>query len=410
MSTPRSLQAPRNFCLMRELSELGFRTIIITSDSNHLAAPPHIDKTSKIEVIEGVSVIWLRTLKYVKTNSLRRILSWLDFEWQLIKFPKKSLHKPDVIVCSSLSILTILNGLVLKARFRCRLVFEVRDIWPLTLIEEGGYSRFNPLIIMLSVVEKLGYRWSDVIVGTMPNLIAHVENILGSNFPAEVYCIPMGYDRHHLTGGEPLSSDYIEDYIPKNKFVVTHLGSVGITNSLETLLDCAKSMQVCTEIHFLVVGDGDLREHYMQKYGSLTNVTFAPKVPKAQVQSILAQSNIVYLSVPKSDVWIYGQSLNKIIDYMLSGTPVIASYSGFKSMINEANCGVFIDAEDPVMLSHTILEYYDKPVEELAQIGRRGREWLLEHRNYADLAKSYSKILFRDSKALDSQHITTGSN
>ena len=71
------------------------------------------------------------------------------------------------------------------------------------------------------------------------------------------------------------------------------------------------------------------------------------------------------------------------IEAGLSGTPVIASYSGFKSMINEANCGVFIDAEDPVMLSHTILEYYDKPVEELAQIGRRGREWLLEHADWA---------------------------
>jgi len=52
--------------------------------------------------------------------------------------PKGQLPKPDVIVASSLSPLTVVNGFLLRKRYRCRLVFEIRDIWPLTITEEGA--------------------------------------------------------------------------------------------------------------------------------------------------------------------------------------------------------------------------------------------------------------------------------
>jgi hypothetical protein len=39
--------------------------------------------------------------------------------------------------------------------------------------------RNNILIRFLSFIEKLGYNKADVIVGTMPNLVEHVENRIG---------------------------------------------------------------------------------------------------------------------------------------------------------------------------------------------------------------------------------------
>jgi len=394
VSTPSSFQAPRNFCLMRNLSKQGLNSIIITSDSNHLAKPPEINGSSKHEVIDDVSIIWLRTLKYVKTNSVKRILSWIDFEWQLFKYPKKKLAKPDAIICSSLSILTIINCLILKLRYKCILVFEVRDIWPLTLVEEGGYNASNPLIFLLGFIEKVGYKFSSIIVGTMPNLGEHVENILG--FKKKVHCIPMGYDSFHINEIKELPNEYIEKHIPKDKFIVMHCGSIGIANSLETFLDCANNMSEITSIHFLLVGEGDLKEYYQAKYGHLCNITFAPKVPKNMVQSILAKSDVVYFSVPISKVWLYGQSLNKVVDYMISGKPIISSYYGHQSMINEADSGLFIEAGNSLILKDSLLEYSQKTSKELKEIGLRGKKWVLENRNYEDLALNYKRILFPD--------------
>ena len=90
-----------------------------------------------------------------------------------------------------------------------------------------------------------------------------------------------------------------------------------------------------------MVGDGHLKQAYIELTHDLKNVRFAPKVPQNQVQSILKEADIVYFSTFPSSVWNYGQSLNKIVDYMLAGKPIIGSYSGFPSMINEAECEVF---------------------------------------------------------------------
>ena len=43
--------------------------------------------------------------------------------------------------------------------------------------EEGGFSRYNPAILLISWLEKLGYMRSDGIIGTMPNLAEHVKKL-----------------------------------------------------------------------------------------------------------------------------------------------------------------------------------------------------------------------------------------
>ncbi|NEP55941.1 MAG: glycosyltransferase family 4 protein [Symploca sp. SIO2G7] len=381
----------RGYMLMRELSKLGYQCLIITSDSNPFCSVPALESPYFLEEIDGLQICWVRTLKYSVAKSLRRIFSWLDFEWRLLTMPKAKLPHPNVLVVSSLSLLTILNGFLLRRRFGCRLIFEVRDIWPLTLTEEGGFSKYNPFVLGLAMVEWLGYKYADVIVGMMPNLREHVTDVLG--YEREVGCIPIGIDVDNLQDTLEIPIDYEKTYIPNDKFIVAYAGTVGITNALETLLKCAESLTDNNKIHFLIVGDGDLKAEYEAKYGHLHNLTFAPKVPKRMVQSILMKCDLLYFSVHESRIWRYGQSLNKIIDYMLTGKPVIASYSGFPSMINEARCGTYVPAGDVVALRDEIVRYLAMSKAEHERIGIRGRAWLIEHRNYVTLAKNYLAVM-----------------
>lgn len=374
---------------------MGYRSVIITSDSNQLAEVPVLETPYLMQDIDGIQLCWVHTMKYSVAKSLRRVVSWLDFEWRLWRLPKDALPAPDVVVVSSLSLLTVLNGFLLRRRYKCRLVLEIRDIWPLTITEEGGFSRWNPLVLGLGLIEKLGYRYADVIVGTMPNLGEHVASVLGQ--PKSTHCIPMGVDEATLVAGDALPADYVEKHIPKGKFIVTHAGTIGITNALDTLLNCAESMQDDLRVHFLVVGEGDLRAHYQQKYAHLTNLTFAPRVPKQMVQTVLSHCDLLYFSVHVSMVWKYGQSLNKVIDYMLSGKPVVASYTGYPSMINEADCGTYVPAGDVPALRREVLRYAGMEPSQRESIGRRGRDWILSNRRYDTLAKSYLHILFEQT-------------
>ena len=75
---------------MREFAKLGFQSVILTSDPNALVSIPVLEKPYQKELIDGVQVWWLRTMKYVVAKSFRRILSWLDFEWRLWRMPKES--------------------------------------------------------------------------------------------------------------------------------------------------------------------------------------------------------------------------------------------------------------------------------------------------------------------------------
>ncbi|WP_123659575.1 glycosyltransferase family 4 protein [Pusillimonas sp. NJUB218] len=377
---------------MREFARMGYRSVIITSDSNRLAEVPSLDSPYLLQEADGIQLCWVRTAKYTVAKSLRRIISWLDFEWRLWRLPKSRLPKPDVVIVSSLSLLTILNGFLLRRRYRCRLIMEIRDIWPLTITEEGGFSTRSPLVLALGFIEKLGYRYADAVVGTMPNLGEHVAGVLGK--PRTTHCIPMGVDETALAASEPLPADYVEKYIPRDKFIVAHAGTIGITNALDTLLDCAELMREDSRVHFLVVGEGDLREHYQRKYAHLDNLTFAPRVPKQMVQSVLSLCDLLYFSVHVSTVWKYGQSLNKVIDYMLAGKPVVASYTGYPSMINEAGCGSYVPAGDVDALAAEVQRYADMTDLQRKTIGGRGREWILTHRRYQTLAQNYLPILF----------------
>ena len=78
---------------------------------------------------------------------------------------------------------------------------------------------------------------------------------------------------------------------------------------------------------------------------------------------------------------------------MLAGKPILASYSGHPSMINEANCGEFVEAGNSVLLAQKILEYSNYPQEKLDTIGSNGKSWLTTQRNYKTLASAYIKAL-----------------
>lgn len=380
----------RLFALARQFSSSGRRTVVISSDSNHFATFPKLKSRFTFESIDGCEVWWVRTLKYTKTVSVRRVLSWLDFELKLLIMPKRQLPAPDVIVVSSLSLLTILSGIWLARRNRCKLVFEVRDIWPLTLVAEGGYSETNPLVKFLAWVEKTGYRRADLIVGTMPNLSAHIASVVGHRMRCE--CVPFGFDPSSFEMQEPLPSSFLEEHIPDDKFVIGYAGSIGITNALDTIIACARELAEDDRFFFVFLGGGDRRQHFVEETSQLDNIVFLPKVKRTQVQSVLQKCDLLYFAVHDSPVWKYGMSLNKLIDYLMAAKPVLASYSGYQSILDEAGCGEFVAAGDVSALKAAICRHADIPPDILAQRGLSGRRWLLENRRWDILARRYLEI------------------
>jgi glycosyltransferase involved in cell wall biosynthesis len=375
----------RGFYLMQELSKLSCNVDLITSSSSSFLNKRITAET--VNISPNFSFHQLTGRQFGNVGSIARIVSWIAFEAKVLLFSKKKLRRPDVIIVSSLSILSIINGFIWSKVYRAKLVFEVRDIWPLTLTEEGGFSKLNPFIVALGFLERWGYKVSDLIVGTMPNLEAHVSSVC-KNETSKVICVPIGIPDD--VSNPFFSAGVLRPKLRENKFIIGYVGTIGKTNALDTLFRALKRIDLVKEnIECHLVGGGPLLEYYSEKYSHITNLSFIGHVEKESVAEIISSFDVVYFSTFQSAVWDYGQSLNKIIDYMLAGKPILGSYSGYPSMVNEANCGWFIPAEDSITLSAKIvaLSVYDK--EALAIIGRKGVTWIQNNRKYSSLASQF---------------------
>lgn len=383
--------ATRHFSLSKEFIRKNHETLVITSDSQPKGKFPKFKHIYNQLVLDGVNTIIIRTTKFYSANSFRRVISWIDFEFKLLFLNKKSLPKPEIIIISSLSLFTILTGLYFKSRYKSKLVLEIRDIWPKTIIEIAGINPNNIFIKLLAWIEKIGYKHYDLIISTLPNLQSHVREILGVE--KKVYCIPQGYDLEYLSGGEELTQDFIDKYIPKNKFIIGYAGAVGASNALEAFFEAAKELQTIEDVHFLVLGWGDKLEYFKKFTFEFNNISFIPRVEKNQVQFILKNCNVMYDSVKSIDLYRFGLSRNKWIDYMYVGKPIIVSYSGYKSMIDEAECGIFIEAENVDALKKKILEFKNSSPNILIEMGLKGKKWLLKNRSYNKLADEFLLLL-----------------
>lgn len=385
-SPPNYSKMPaRFFILAKEFMKLGNDVTLITSDSNHLAHFPPTEVTYNKESFEGLPIIWIKTKKYGKTASISRVLSWFDFEKKLFLMDISHHSKPNVVIISSLSIFSILYGYYLKKKFGTFLVFEIRDIWPLTMTEEGGFSKWHPLVILIGMIEKIGYKYSDLIVGTMPKLDEHIKNILGYERP--FLCSPLGFVPN--TDKNLLQENPFEEVFPKNKIIIGYAGSMGITNALECFIEVIKKLQSQEKIHFMLVGSGDLRETFEKTLEGCLNVTFLPRIEQDKIKYFLQKCDILYLSTKNSKVWEYGQSMNKVVEYMLASKPIIASYAGYPSMINEAHCGRFITTSTVEDLASEILDIASLDEKQRRTLGENGQKWIYENRQYPKLAKEY---------------------
>lgn len=374
---------PRWFELGKAIAQKNKSIHVITSDSNHGGSFRVTDRETICIALAGVKYTVIKTSQYTRTASIARVFSWFDFDFKLFVHCRNM--APDVVVISSLSLTSIIFGIYLKNRHGSCLVFEVRDIWPLTMIEEGGFSRWHPLAVYLRFIELWGYRRADLIVGTMPNLQQHVieAGIRKPNAAFHTCGIGVLPELAKLEARFEFA-DHIEARM-NGRTIIGYCGSIGLTNNLHSLVDY---MDQCRrdDVIFVIAGDGADKQRFEARLAGRDNVFFIGRITPDQVQGFLRRCDILFLSTLPSKVWDYGQSMNKVVDYMLAAKYIVAQYTGYPSFINEAECGVFTDGNG---LPDSLNAALDMPADERDSAGMAGREWLLATQNYETLAAEY---------------------
>lgn len=368
---------------------------LIFSRSSILSKIPEVKGHFKVMDSDGFKQIILNGPAVGMGFNLKRIWSWFWFEFQFIRFTFRSRIKPDVLLVSSLSILTFLSGVFLKRMYGCTLLVEVRDIYPLTLTELSGFSKRNPFILFLQWIERKAYLNADAIIST---LYAHREHVRRICPGAETKChyIPMGFDPEieadkmslAITDDCRVLSETLE-----GKFVVGYIGSFGVSQATEVIFDAIQIMKDDPIVRFLIVGSGPEKEKGLKRVEGCKNFICVDRVPHNQVPSYVSLCDVLLNPWLDRPIYQFGVSPNKWIDYMRSAKPFIVGLRNSDPILQRAGCAESIPSEDPDELVKCIRRFQMKDREALIDMGRRGREYLENNMSYPIHAATLADIV-----------------
>lgn len=395
-STPDTGLGGRHYYLAQELAKKGHTVYLIVGSYSHLLhSPKRLKKTFLIEEIEDrFNIVWVNLSKYKHAHSKKRILNEFDFSKKLLGTVRLIRDKPDVIIHSSPALISFFGVKYLTNYYNVPYVFEVRDPWPLTLVELGGYSVNHPFIRFLQWIEDRAYKEADYVFSNFFNAVEHMTS-RGMN-PTKFSWIPNGISLNEMQNKEPLAKSIINK-VPSNKFIVGYTGTLGEANAMSYLVEAAKIVSNHADIHFVLVGSGRVKDSLLKKSKDLglKNITFLDPIPKIQVQSMLELFDVCYIGWQKNKMYRLGIAANKIPEYMYSAKPVIHSFSGKGDFISQVSSGITVDAEDPEAIATAILEMKSLTESERYEMGNRGKTFVLENLTYEKMADKLIDTLFK---------------
>jgi glycosyltransferase involved in cell wall biosynthesis len=381
----------RHFYIARKLAKENIKFTIFSSSYNHLfIAYPDVIKTFSEEIIDDVRFCWVKGLKYGKNSSgIRRIISFFEFALKLFYIPSHIYGKPDVILVSSMSMFPIYAAIWHKMQnSSLKIIFEIRDIWPLTLLEIMKTSKWHPFVLLLRLTEKISYLVSNHIISVLPKADMHIESVIKSNF--KFTWIPNGIDIEEIHNKR---KSVVLESVPSNGFVVGFCGALGQALSVELLIDVVKKLSEKYPIYAFILGEGDQKESFIERAQGNGNIIFHAKVKKNDVSAYLHKCDALYIGWRNANLYRFGVSANKYADYMYAGKPIISGGSIGNDPVKISESGLVIEPENYHQLEKAIMTLYKMDQRQRVEIGNRGKTYLHEFLNMNVISRQYLELL-----------------
>ncbi len=366
----------------------------MAGDFSHLRMKnPEVFRDFQRQDLDGIRYCWVKTGTY-EGNGSKRALSMFRFVsklWIHARQIAKSL-KPDVVIASSTYPLDTYAAQKIAKISGAKLIHEVHDMWPATLYEVGGMSRWHPFVLLMQMAENSAYRKSDKVVSLPP--LAKEYMVKHGMEPTKFIPIPNGIVEEEWKCAEPLPEEHLRllEEIKKEKYIVGYFGGHALSNALDILLDVAKRMDN-GKTAFVLVGNGVEKERLKKRKADekIDNVVFLPAVPKKTVPTLISYFDCIYIGSLDSALYRFGICMNKVFDSMMSGKPIVCSITTPTSPITQYQCGLMVKSGDVNGIIDAINKIEEMNSEEREQMGQNGRNAVLNHFTYRRLAEKFAK-------------------
>ncbi len=394
--------AYRPFNLARAWRAQGQDASVIMARFHHL-----IDRETELPgrmTVEGIPYHVLPARHY-KGNGLARIANMFDFCRGLSRLGKAlpdDLRPPDAIIASSPHPFVAYPAAKLARRFGAKLVFEIRDIWPLSLIEVAGASKRHPFVMACRAAERHAYQRADLISSLLPRADRYLATAGAGHKP--FVWVPNGVNVNGAHGEREACTTtdaaltQIAAWKAEGRVVVVHAGSMGPPNGLIELLAAINTpagIERSRDFGILLVGSGVLSDQITRlAAGSPCEVRVLGRVPKSNVSAILKDADIGYCGLAdRPTLYRYGVSLNKFGDYLGAGIACLLPITPCGDPVSESGGGIATAASSPQDLWAALATLIDLSHDERAQMGANGRAYMEREYDNARIAERYAEAI-----------------
>ena len=405
----------RPYYFARDWKNKGHNVLILAATYSHLRSkqPTNANGSvfTKITVqnVEGVDYRWYPTPEY-KVNGVQRMINissfllrvFLDSQTLVKKF------KPDIVIASSTYPMDIwvakhIVNLVKKYNKKnCKLIFEVHDLWPLSPIELGGMSPKHPFIKLCQSSENFAYRNCDKVVSMACKAEPYMKEhgLTAGKFtyiPNGVVENDWKLDKIQLLHQSDLLTKLL-GFKRQNKIIIGYAGAHGKPNALNYLIDAIKLLEErkypnFEDLVFVLVGSGLEKENLIKQSKNLKSIHFFDPISKLQIPNLLSYFDIAYIGWNITPIYRFGISPNKLMDYMMSGRPILHSVEAGNDPVQESQCGITVPPENIEAIVQGIQILASLTSKERDEMGARGKKFILENQTYEILSNKFIKVM-----------------
>jgi colanic acid biosynthesis glycosyl transferase WcaI len=325
------------------------------------------------ELLGKIAIIRTWGTRLPKTRLPARLVN-LGSYYLLAALAALRVNRPDIIVAETDPPLLGALGVMLKRLWGCRLLYNVRDLYP-DIAEATGGVKSRALLKLLEVSNSLTYAWADLIVVLGQDM---AERVIAKGVPPEkVVVVPDWVDTQQI---RPLAPNPFRAEFP-DKFIIMYSGNLGLSQQLESVLEAARRLHFDQQFLFVLIGEG-ARKQWLQDQAarmSLTNVRFLPYQPKENLAESLSGADLHLVPMIRGAAGCMVPS--KIYGIMAAGRPFVAMMeerAEVARFASEFQIGFVIKPGDSEALASTILAAAANR-EGLASMGQRARRLAEQH-------------------------------
>ena len=389
----------RPYYFAREWMKMGHQVTILAGDYSHLRIEnPEVKKDFQKEIIDGIPYCWVRTGHY-EGNGVKRALSMFRFVYKLWSSAGRIVNslKPDVVITSSTYPLDTFAGQRIASLSGARLIHEVHDMWPATLIELGGMKTYHPFVILMQIAENSAYKHSAYVVSILP---CAKEYMIRHGMAEHKFIeIPNGIVLSEWEQGEKIPEEHqkiLNSLKEDGNFLVGYFGGHALSNALDILLDAAKEIRNL-QIKFVLVGNGVEKPRLVKRVidEKIENVLFLDPVEKNSIGDLTKYFDCSYMGGLKSPLYRFGVSFNKMYDSMMAGKPIIYAIDTPESLVDKYECGIAVKSGEISEIRSAIEQLYNMTEDERRKMGEKGKEAVLRYYNYTTLSERFEKLFVK---------------